>query len=129
MAPQTRGAQLLYDTFINPFLTQHAAKFDPIFATTKLVSHSLLSVLPKHTGCNLLQSISVIECCVTGLRALLQAIDNAQVDKLVALAQQYGPEITRTAISQVQVTTSLEHLQWQRLHHPKIFIVQVMFGS
>ena len=97
MAPQTRGAQLLYDTFINPFLTQHAAKFDPIFATTKLVS-----VLPKHTGCNLLQNISAIECCVTGLRALLQAIDNAQVDKLVALAQQYGPEITRTAISQVQ---------------------------
>ncbi len=41
MAPQTKGAQLLYDTFINPFLTQHAAKFDPIFATTKLVSHSL----------------------------------------------------------------------------------------
>ncbi|DBA90806.1 hypothetical protein WJX77_010212 [Trebouxia sp. C0004] len=67
MAPQTKGAQLIYDTFINPFLTQHAAKFDPIFATTKL------------------------------------AIDNAQVDKLVALAQQYGPEITRSAISQAAV--------------------------
>ena len=67
--------------------------------------------------CNLLQNISAIECRVTGLRALLQAIDNAQVDKLVALAQQYGPEITRTAISQVQLTTSLEHLQRQRLHY------------
>ena len=31
----------------------------------------------------------------------MQAIDNAQVDKLVALAQQYGPEITRGAINQV----------------------------
>lgn len=33
-----QGAQLLYDQFILPFLTQHAAKFDPVFATTKLVS-------------------------------------------------------------------------------------------
>ncbi|KAL3145154.1 hypothetical protein ABBQ38_001755 [Trebouxia sp. C0009 RCD-2024] len=64
MTPQTKGAQLLYEKFINPFLTQHAAKFDPVFATTKL------------------------------------AIDNAQVDKLVALAQQYGPDITRGAINQ-----------------------------
>ena len=39
MTPQTKGAQLLYETFINPFLTQHAAKFDPVFATTKLVPH------------------------------------------------------------------------------------------
>lgn len=38
MTPQTKGAQLLYEKFINPFLTQHAAKFDPVFATTKLVS-------------------------------------------------------------------------------------------
>ena len=37
MTPQTKGAQLLYEKFINPFLTQHAAKFDPVFATTKLV--------------------------------------------------------------------------------------------
>lgn len=38
MAPQTKGAQLLYEAFINPFLSKHAAKFDPVFATTKLVS-------------------------------------------------------------------------------------------
>ena len=37
MTPQTKGAQLLYEKFINPFLSQHAAKFDPVFATTKLV--------------------------------------------------------------------------------------------
>lgn len=37
MTPQTKGAQLLYERFINPFLSQHAAKFDPVFATTKMV--------------------------------------------------------------------------------------------
>lgn len=74
MTPQTKGAQLLYERFINPFLTQHAAKFDPVFATTKL------------------------------------AIDNAQVDKLVALAQQYGPEITRGAINQAAVELKRQSL-------------------
>lgn len=59
MAPQTRGAQLIYDKFINPFLTQHAAKFDPIFATTKLVSHSLLNVLLTYG------LTTVTECRVT----------------------------------------------------------------
>ena len=43
MTPQTKGAQLLYETVITPFLTQHAAKFDPVFATTKLVSDFVLS--------------------------------------------------------------------------------------
>ena len=43
MTPQTKGAQLLYETVINPFLTQHAAKFDPVFATTKLVSGFILT--------------------------------------------------------------------------------------
>ena len=33
-----QGAQLLFDQFVSPFLIQHAAKFDPVFATTKLVS-------------------------------------------------------------------------------------------
>ncbi len=69
MAPQTKGAQLLYDTFINPFLTQHAAKFDPIFATTKLVSHSLFECFAQAwiDICNLLQNIPAIEWRVTGL--------------------------------------------------------------
>ncbi len=35
----------------------------------------------------------------------MQAIDNAQVDKLVTLAQQYGPDITRLAIRQVYIVT------------------------
>lgn len=43
MTPQTKGAQLIYERFINPFLTQHAAKFDPVFATTKLVRHTIAS--------------------------------------------------------------------------------------
>lgn len=37
----------------------------------------------------------------------LQAIDNAQVDKLVQLAQMYGPEITRGAINQVGPTGTI----------------------
>lgn len=41
MTPQTKGAQLLYETVITPFLTQHAAKFDPVFASTKMVSDSV----------------------------------------------------------------------------------------
>ena len=31
----------------------------------------------------------------------MQAIDNAQIDKLVALAQQYGPEVAKGAIVKV----------------------------
>ena len=31
----------------------------------------------------------------------LQAIDNAQIDRLVALAQQYGPEVAKGAIVKV----------------------------
>lgn len=42
MTPQTKGAQLLYESVITPFLTQHAAKFDPVFATTKLVRDFVL---------------------------------------------------------------------------------------
>ena len=43
MTPQTKGAQLLYETVITPFLTQHAARFDPVFATAKMVSPVSLS--------------------------------------------------------------------------------------
>lgn len=32
---------------------------------------------------------------------ILQAIDNAQIDRLVALAQQYGPEVAKGAIVKV----------------------------
>ena len=110
MAPQTKGAQLIYDSFINPFLTQHAAKFDPIFSTTKLVSQTLLDLWHTDRPASRLGSNCVFLAAflsdqpyhtLTCGCLLLQAIDNAQVDKLVALAQQYGPEITRSAINQV----------------------------
>lgn len=41
----------------------------------------------------------------------MQAIDNAQVDKLVQLAQMYGPEITRGAINQVSMEQELSGQQ------------------
>lgn len=49
MTPQTKGAQLLYESVITPFLTQHAAKFDPVFATTKLVSD--FALIPTLFAC------------------------------------------------------------------------------
>ena len=61
---------------------------------------------------------------------MLQAIDNAQVDKLVQLAQMYGPEITRGAINQVGSTK--KELVWytivkladQRLPSPSCLLEQ-----
>lgn len=33
--------------------------------------------------------------------SLLQAIDSAQIDRIVALAQQYGPEVAKNALVKV----------------------------
>ncbi|KAK9825598.1 hypothetical protein WJX74_008966 [Apatococcus lobatus] len=35
IAPQTKGAQLLFETIVRPFLVQYASKIDPIFKTTQ----------------------------------------------------------------------------------------------
>eukprot|EP00891_Asterochloris_glomerata_P008514 jgi/Astpho2/8514/Aster-05553 len=40
MAPQTKGAQYLFDHYISPFLKLHAAKLDPVFASTNIVISS-----------------------------------------------------------------------------------------
>lgn len=39
-APQTHGAKFLYDTYIKPFLIQHASKIDPIFKRTEQALNS-----------------------------------------------------------------------------------------
>lgn len=113
---------MIYDQFISPFLVQHAAKFDPVFATTKLVSsvdynHSshaqhmskfaacvawvqhLRAFLPPNTCCQL--ACTCVACSADLNISTLQAIDNAQIDRLVALAQQYGPEVAKGAIVKV----------------------------
>eukprot|EP00803_Ostreobium_quekettii_P006640 evm.model.scf_3238.2 EVM.evm.TU.scf_3238.2 scf_3238:7083-9310(+) len=34
IVPQFKGAKVMYDNYIKPFLTKHASRFDPIFETT-----------------------------------------------------------------------------------------------
>ena len=70
MAPQTKGAQLLYETFINPFLSKHAAKFDPVFATTKLVQHLTLIIKACKMSPKALLTTSVVkEDCFLNMAA------------------------------------------------------------
>lgn len=42
-APQTRGAQFLYDNYIKPFLVKHASQFDPIFKKTEQALNSSMA--------------------------------------------------------------------------------------
>lgn len=37
IVPHFRGAKVLYDKFIKPFLMKHASRFDPIFETTSKI--------------------------------------------------------------------------------------------
>ena len=70
MTPQTKGAQLLYETVITPFLTQHAAKFDPVFATTKMVSN--LFAFPSLSALSFMGAYFSTTAAATALRQRLR---------------------------------------------------------
>ncbi|KAK9805655.1 hypothetical protein WJX72_010342 [[Myrmecia] bisecta] len=40
IAPQTKGAQLVYEKYLKPFLVKHASKIDPVFASAESVLNS-----------------------------------------------------------------------------------------
>jgi hypothetical protein len=98
IAPQTHGAQLIFDDYLKPFLEKHASKIDPAFKYTDKVSAPLLRSLMMVRPFRLpVQHVHLLHLPPSTVVPLVQVLSSKYGSFLASVAEKYGQRTAESA--------------------------------